>query len=102
MKLKNIFEYSGHASSFEGYEEYMKDKGHEFSLNHGRKGFILVTFHPDKKEKTYPTLSTAKKAAPRHHHKHWLVIDGKRGKVVAAPEWWLGSHHMDMIRRANY
>lgn len=101
MKLKQIYEYSGHSASLDGYVEYLKDKGHSIPRVKGKKGYVLFTFDPDE-QKTFPTNSEAKNKAPRHQQKHWMVVNGKTGAIENVPEWWLATHHISGVQRGNH
>jgi len=94
MKLQDLHEYSGHASTGESYIEYLKDKGYNVPLGKGKKGFNFISFHPTKVEKTFKTLADAKAHAPEDHGKYWIIMDHSNGSVAKVPDWWLHDHHM--------
>lgn len=102
MKLQELKEYSGHASTSENYLEYLKNKGYDIPLLRGNKGFLFKSFEPTSMEKKFKTLSDAKKFAPKKYGKLWVIFNTANGKVVSMPDWWEHDHHTSWVHRKQY
>lgn len=102
MKLQDLKEYSGHATTEDGYLHYLKHKGFRVPRKKGKKGFLFISFEPEKVEKRFSTLSDAKSLAPTEHGKLWVIMDTTTGKVADMPEWWLNDHYHSWTHRKQH
>ena len=86
-----------------GYTKWLKRRGYfKEPVLKGKKGYVLVNYHPEANEKSYPTLADARNAAPPERGNHWQIFNAKSGEVEAEPEWVDADAYLDWAHKPGY